>query len=171
MANSVIANNKGRKPKQLWTSNRTGEPVCCYEAVDERDEARFVLAMTARLRQAEETQYRDCAVFYRTRQSRSFEEECIRSNVPYRIFGGIRFYERKEIKDILAYLRLVSNPNDNISLRRILNVPRRGSGDGPVPGGTDRPGEGREPGRGAGSPCVAGRSGPHRYSNPGLLRQ
>ncbi len=130
VANSVIANNKGRKPKQLWTSNRIGEPVCCYEAVDERDEARFVLAMTERLRQAEEMQYRDCAVFYRTHaQSRSFEEECIRSNVPYRIFGGIRFYERKEIKDILAYLRLVANPKDDISLRRILNVPRRGIGE------------------------------------------
>jgi len=130
VANSVIANNKSRKPKQLWTSNRIGEPVCCYEAVDERDEARFVLAMAERLRQAEEMQYRDCAVFYRTHaQSRSFEEECIRSNVPYRIFGGIRFYERKEIKDILAYLRLVVNPNDDISLRRILNVPRRGIGE------------------------------------------
>ena len=130
VANSVIANNKGRKPKQLWTSNRIGEPVCCYEAVDERDEARFVLAMIAHLRQAEETQYRDCAVFYRTHaQSRSFEEECIRSNIPYRIFGGLRFYERKEIKDILAYLRLVANPSDDISLRRILNVPRRGIGE------------------------------------------
>src|SRR5208337_3725252 len=74
VANSVIANNKGRKPKQLWTSNRVGDPVCCYEAVDERDEARFVLTMTERLRQAEEMQYRDCAVFYRTHaQSRSFE--------------------------------------------------------------------------------------------------
>ncbi len=130
VANSVIANNKGRKPKQLWTSNRTGEPVCCYEAVDERDEARFVLAMIAHLRQLEEAQYRDCAVFYRTHaQSRSFEEECIRSNIPYRIFGGLRFYERKEIKDILAYLRLVANPSDDISLRRVLNVPRRGIGE------------------------------------------
>jgi DNA helicase-2/ATP-dependent DNA helicase PcrA len=130
VANSVIANNKGRKPKQLWTSNRTGEPVCCYEAADERDEARFVLAMAERLRQTDEAQYRDCAVFYRTHaQSRSFEEECIRNNVPYRIFGGIRFYERREIKDILAYLRLVANPRDDISLRRILNVPRRGIGD------------------------------------------
>ena len=130
VANAVIANNKGRKPKQLWTSNRTGEPVCCYEAVDERDEARFVLTMTERLCQTEEMRYRDCAVFYRTHaQSRSFEEECIRSNIPYRIFGGIRFYERREIKDILAYLRLVANPSDDISLRRILNVPRRGIGE------------------------------------------
>jgi len=130
VANSVIANNKGRKPKQLWTSNRTGEPVGCYEAVDERDEARFVLAMARSLCQTEEMQYRDCAVFYRTHaQSRSFEEECIKSNVPYRIFGGIRFYERREIKDILAYLRLVANPSDEISLRRILNVPRRGIGE------------------------------------------
>jgi DNA helicase-2/ATP-dependent DNA helicase PcrA len=130
VANSVITNNKGRKPKQLWTSNRTGEPVGCYEAVDERDEARFVLAMAKRLCQTEEMRYRDCAVFYRTHaQSRSFEEECIKSNVPYRIFGGIRFYERREIKDILAYLRLVANPSDDISLRRILNVPRRGIGE------------------------------------------
>jgi len=130
VANSVIANNKGRKPKQLWTSNRIGDPICCYEAVDERDEARFVLTMAERMRQSEEMQYRDCAVFYRTHaQSRSFEEECIRSNVPYRIFGGVRFYERKEIKDIMAYLRLVANPNDEVSLRRILNVPRRGIGE------------------------------------------
>ena len=130
VANSVIANNKGRKPKQLWTSNRIGEPICYYQADDERDEARFVLAMIERLRQTEEMQYRDCAVFYRTHaQSRSFEEECIRSSIPYRIFGGIRFYERKEIKDILAYLRLVANPADDISLRRVLNVPRRGIGE------------------------------------------
>ncbi|MGD0154436.1 MAG: 3'-5' exonuclease, partial [Thermacetogeniaceae bacterium] len=130
VANSVIANNKSRKPKQLWTSNRIGEPVSYYQAADERDEARFVLAMIERLRQTEEMQYRDCAVFYRTHaQSRSFEEECIRGNVPYRIFGGIRFYERKEIKDIIAYLRLVANPADDISLRRVLNVPRRGIGE------------------------------------------
>ncbi len=130
VANSIIANNKGRKPKQLWTSNRIGEPVSYYQADDERDEARFVLAMIERLRQSEEMRYRDCAVFYRTNaQSRSFEEECIRGNIPYRIFGGIRFYERKEIKDIIAYLRLVANPADDISLRRVLNVPRRGIGD------------------------------------------
>jgi DNA helicase-2/ATP-dependent DNA helicase PcrA len=126
----VIANNKGRKPKQLWTSNRIGEQVCCYEAVDERDEARFAVAMIGHLRQTEEVQYRDCAVFYRTHaQSRSFEEECVRNNIPYRIIGGLRFYERKEIKDIIAYLRLVANPSDDISLRRILNVPRRGIGE------------------------------------------
>lgn len=130
VANSVIANNKGRKPKQLWTSNRIGEQVCCYEAVDERDEARFAVAMIGHLRQTEEVQYRDCAVFYRTHaQSRSFEEECVRNNIPYRIIGGLRFYERKEIKDIIAYLRLVANPSDDISLRRILNVPRRGIGE------------------------------------------
>lgn len=130
VANAVIAHNRNRKPKQLWTSNLIGEPVYHYQAVDERDEARFVLAMVEQLRQTEEMRYQDCAVFYRTHaQSRSFEEECIRHNIPYRIFGGIRFYERKEIKDLLAYLRLVANPADDISLRRVLNVPRRGIGE------------------------------------------
>lgn len=130
VANSVIAQNKSRKPKQLWTSNRVGAPVLCYQAVDERDEARFVLAMLEKLRREKRLEYRDFAVFYRTHaQSRVFEEECIRNNIPYRIFGGIRFYERKEIKDILAYLRFVVNPADEVSLLRILNVPRRGIGD------------------------------------------
>ncbi len=130
VANAVIAHNRDRKAKQLWTSNLVGEPVYHYQAVDERDEARFVLATVEQLCQAEEMRYRDCAVFYRTHaQSRSFEEDCIRHHIPYRIFGGIRFYERKEIKDLLAYLRLAANPADDISLRRVLNVPRRGIGE------------------------------------------
>lgn len=130
VANSIIAHNRGRKPKQLWTSNGTGEPVFCYQAVDESDEARFVMAVVEKLHREEEYQYRDFAVFYRTHaQSRAFEEECVRKNIPYRIFGGVRFYERKEIKDIIAYLRVVANPADEVSLRRILNVPRRGIGD------------------------------------------
>ncbi|NPV29030.1 MAG: DNA helicase PcrA [Firmicutes bacterium] len=130
VANSVIARNRGRKPKRLWTSNRIGEPVYYYQAVDERDEARFVLATLEKLRREEGLEHRDFAVFYRTHaQSRAFEEEFIRNQIPYRIFGGIRFYERKEIRDLLAYLRFVANPADEISLRRILNVPRRGIGE------------------------------------------
>lgn len=130
VANSVIAHNRGRKPKQLWTSNGIGEPVYYYQAVDENDEARFVTTAVEKLCREEELQYRDFAVFYRTHaQSRAFEEECIRKNIPYRIFGGIRFYERREIKDVIAYLRFVANPADEISLRRIINVPRRGIGE------------------------------------------
>ena len=129
MANAVIASN-GRKPKELWTSNAAGDPIYFYQAFDERDEAQFVVATVRELVEKGEADFRDCAVFYRTNaQSRSFEEECIRANLPYRIFGGLRFYERKEIKDILAYLRLIANPADEVSLRRIINLPRRGIGD------------------------------------------
>lgn len=130
VANAVIANNRGRKPKELWTSNGIGDPVYYYQAFDERDEAQFVTATIRGLVSREEAGFGDCAVFYRTNaQSRSFEEEFIRCNIPYRIYGGVRFYERKEIKDILAYLRLIANPADEVSLRRIINVPRRGIGE------------------------------------------
>jgi DNA helicase-2/ATP-dependent DNA helicase PcrA len=130
VANAVIANNRGRKPKELWTSNAVGDPIYFYQAFDERDEAQFVVETVQELVEKGEADFRDCAVFYRTNaQSRSFEEECIRANLPYRIFGGLRFYERKEIKDILAYLRLIANPADEVSLRRIINLPRRGIGE------------------------------------------
>lgn len=130
VANELISHNRGRKPKELWTSNREGAPVYFYQAFDEKDEAKFVGNTIKDLISRGEAVYRDCAVFYRTHaQSRPIEEECIRSGIPYRIYGGQRFYERKEIKDILAYLRVVSNPADEVSLRRIINVPRRGIGD------------------------------------------
>ncbi|MGB9792884.1 MAG: ATP-dependent helicase, partial [Thermacetogeniaceae bacterium] len=130
VANSIISHNRGRKPKQLWTSNEAGDPIYCYQALDERDEAGFVIAMIEKLRQERGYQYKDFAIFYRTHaQSRAFEEECIRRGVPYRVFGGLRFYERKEIKDIIAYLRVIANPADEVSLRRIINVPRRGIGE------------------------------------------
>lgn len=130
VANAIISHNRGRKSKHLWTSNRVGEPVYFYQAVDERDEARFVLHMIAKLCQGGSREYRDFAVFYRTHaQSRAFEEEFVKNHIPYRIFGGLRFYERKEIKDLLAYLRFVVNPADEISFRRIINFPRRGVGE------------------------------------------
>ena len=124
VANAIISHNRGRKPKELWTSNDVGDPVSCYQALDEKDEARFVTAEISDLVERKEAFYRDCAVFYRTHaQSRVIEEEFIRSGIPYRIYGGVRFYERKEIKDILAYLRLVANPADEVSLRRVINQP------------------------------------------------
>lgn len=130
VANALISHNNGRKTKELWTSNDVGDPVSCYQALDEKDEARFVVAEISDLVEREEALYRDSAVFYRTHaQSRVIEEEFIRSGIPYRIYGGVRFYERKEIKDILAYLRLVANPADEVSLRRVINEPRRGIGD------------------------------------------
>lgn len=130
VANAVIANNRGRKPKALWTSNGVGEPVCCYQALDERDEALFVVKTLKNLSLREQLSYRDFAIFYRTHaQSRAFEEELVRSHIPYRIFGGVRFYERREVKDLIAYLRLVVNPADEVSLRRVINTPRRGIGE------------------------------------------
>jgi len=130
VANALISHNRGRKPKELWTSNGVGDPVSCYQSCDEKDEAMFVTSEIRELVNREEASYHDCAVFYRTHaQSRALEEEFIRSGIPYRIYGGVRFYERKEIKDILAYLRLVANPADEVSLRRVINVPRRGIGE------------------------------------------
>lgn len=130
VANALISHNRGRKPKELWTSNAVGDPVFCYQSFDEKDEARFVAAEIRDLVNREEAAYQDCAVFYRTHaQSRAIEEEFIRSGISYRIYGGVRFYERKEIKDILAYLRLVANPADEVSLRRVINEPRRGIGE------------------------------------------
>lgn len=129
-ANAVIENNTGRKPKNLWTDNGTGREITYFQAMDERDEARFVIEQLQRLQQEENMRLGDMAVLYRTNtQSRVFEEMLIKSGISYNMVGGMKFYERKEIKDILAYLRVIFNPNDSLSLLRIINVPRRGIGD------------------------------------------
>ncbi|MGH3589381.1 MAG: UvrD-helicase domain-containing protein, partial [Pseudonocardia sp.] len=129
-ANSVIARNKSRKPKNLWSDAGEGERIVGYVADDEHDEARFVSEEIDQLTDARDAKPGDVAVFYRTNaQSRVFEEVFIRVGMPYRVVGGVRFYERKEVRDALAYLRMLVNPADEISLRRILNVPKRGIGD------------------------------------------
>ena len=129
-ANAVIENNTGRKPKNLWTNNGMGTEITYYQAVDERDEARFVIERMQELQLKEGAQLGDMAVLYRTNtQSRVFEEMLIKSGIAYTMVGGTKFYERKEIKDIIAYLRLIYNPHDGLSLERIINVPRRGIGD------------------------------------------
>jgi DNA helicase-2/ATP-dependent DNA helicase PcrA len=132
-ANAVIANNLSRRPKILFTEGEPGPPICRYRADDERDEAAFVVAEIGRLVRMEDLNYGDIAVFYRTNaQSRVVEEELVQRMVPYKVIGGTRFYDRREIKDVLAYLRVIANPNDEISMRRIINVPRRGIGDASV---------------------------------------
>ena len=129
-ANAVIENNTGRKPKNLWTDNGVGTEIVYYQAVDERDEARFVIERMQELQLKEGAKLGDMAVLYRTNtQSRVFEEMLIKSGIAYTMVGGTKFYERKEIKDIIAYLRLIYNPHDGLSLERIINVPRRGIGD------------------------------------------
>ncbi len=129
-ANSVISRNKGRKAKNLWSDAGDGEQIVGYVADDEHDEARFVSEEIDRLTDAKDARPGDVAVFYRTNaQSRVFEEVFIRVGMPYKVVGGVRFYERREVKDALAYLRILVNPDDEISLRRILNVPKRGIGD------------------------------------------
>jgi DNA helicase-2/ATP-dependent DNA helicase PcrA len=128
-ANSVIGHNKGRKEKRLWSEAGDGERIVGYVADDEHDEARFVSDEIDKLSDAG-VRAADVAVFYRTNaQSRVFEEVFIRTGQPYRVVGGVRFYERREIRDALAYLRLLANPADEVSLSRILNVPKRGIGD------------------------------------------
>lgn len=129
-ANSVIARNTGRRDKRLWTDAGAGELIVGYVADNEHDEARFVAEEIDALAQKGEITYNDVAVFYRTNNSsRSFEEVFIRAGIPYKVVGGVRFYERKEIRDIVAYLRVLDNPGDAVSMRRILNTPRRGIGD------------------------------------------
>ena len=129
-ANSVISRNQGRKPKNLWSDAGDGEPIVGYVADDEHDEARFVSEEIDKLTDAGAAKPGDVAVFYRTNaQSRVFEEVFIRVGMPYKVVGGVRFYERKEVRDALAYLRMLVNPADEISLRRILNTPKRGIGD------------------------------------------
>ncbi len=129
-ANAVIAKNATRRPKRLWTDAGDGERVVGYVADDEHDEAAFIAGEIDRLHDEDGIPPREVAVFYRTNaQSRSLEEVFIRVGLPYKVVGGVRFYERREIRDALAYLRSVANPEDDISLRRILNTPRRGIGD------------------------------------------
>jgi DNA helicase-2/ATP-dependent DNA helicase PcrA len=128
-ANKVIANNTGRKPKNLWTDKEGGSKIHLYQADSEHEEG-YYIANEINKNRAKGRNYSDHAVLYRTNaQSRVIEEILIKSDIPYQIVGGIKFYDRKEIKDILAYLRLISNPNDDISLTRIVNVPKRGIGD------------------------------------------
>ena len=129
-ANAVISNNVERKPKELWTEVGSGDKIVRYYAEDEDEEARFVIAELKRLHRHEAVNWRETAVFYRTNaQSRVIEEFLIDADIPYRVIGGTKFYDRKEVKDAIAYLRCVANPADEISIRRVINVPRRGIGD------------------------------------------
>lgn len=129
-ANAVIERNESRRPKNLWTNAGAGSNITGYVADTEHDEAQFVADEIDRLADAGEAKAGDVAVFYRTNaQSRVFEEIFIRVGLPYKVVGGVRFYERKEVRDVLAYLRVLSNPEDSVPMRRILNVPKRGIGD------------------------------------------
>jgi DNA helicase-2/ATP-dependent DNA helicase PcrA len=129
-ANAVVSRNVSRKPKNLWSDAGAGPPIIGYVADNEHDEAAFVAEEVDRLSDAGDATPGQVAVFYRTNaQSRVFEEVFIRVGLPYKVVGGVRFYERKEVRDLLAYLRLLANPNDEVSLRRVLNVPKRGIGD------------------------------------------
>ena len=129
-ANAVITRNENRKPKNLWSDAGDGEQLIGYVADTEHDEAQFVAAEIKRLNEEGGHRYGDAAVFYRTNaQSRTFEEAFIRAGMPYKVVGGVRFYERREVRDAIAYLRAIANRADDVSLRRILNVPKRGIGD------------------------------------------
>ncbi|MFC4554327.1 DNA helicase PcrA [Georgenia faecalis] len=129
-ANAVISRNPGRRAKNLWTASGSGPQVVGYVADSEHEEARFIAEEIDRLGDTEGVRPGDVAVFYRTNaQSRALEEVLVRVGIPYKVVGGTRFYERREIKDALAYLRAVANPDDAVNLRRILNVPKRGLGD------------------------------------------
>jgi DNA helicase II / ATP-dependent DNA helicase PcrA len=127
-ANAVIANNAMRKPKSLWTERVGGELITTYHAEDEHDEGAWVASEISRIH--DQYSWGDVAVFYRTNaQSRAIEEELVRRNISYKVVGGTKFYDRREIKDVLAYLRALVNPTDEVSLKRIVNVPKRGIGD------------------------------------------
>ena len=129
-ANAVISKNPGRKPKRLWTDSGAGAQIVAYVADDEREEARFVVEEIDRLGDSAGVRPGDVAIFYRANaQSRVIEDALVRVGLPYKLVGGTRFYERKEIKDAIAYLRAVANPDDDVNLRRILNVPKRGLGE------------------------------------------
>lgn len=128
-ANSVIKNNEVKYDKKLWTENETGNLPKVYKSEDEYDEARYIVEQINHLKREEYYKYSDFAILYRMNtQSRAIEEILVREDIPYKIIGGLKFYERKEIKDIIAYLRLIYNPNDNLSLIRIINEPKRGIG-------------------------------------------
>ena len=129
-ANAVIANNPSHRPKRLWSDKGTGDRIVRYQAEDEHDEASFVLGQIRQLIDGGSHRHGDMAVFYRTNaQSRVLEEALVRAGVPYRVFGGVKFYDRREVKDALAYLRALANPDDEVSWKRIANVPKRGVGD------------------------------------------
>ncbi|WP_449159366.1 DNA helicase PcrA [Streptococcus sp.] len=132
-ANDVIKNNKNRRPKNLWTQNEDGEEIVYYRANDEQDEAVFVAKTIEELSREAGYKHRDFAVLYRTNaQSRTIEEALLKSNIPYTMVGGTKFYSRKEIRDVIAYLNLIANLSDNISFERIINEPKRGIGPGTV---------------------------------------
>jgi DNA helicase-2/ATP-dependent DNA helicase PcrA len=129
-ANAVITQNESRKEKNLWSDAGAGAPLIGYVAESEYDEAEFIRSEIRSLQDMGHSSPGDTAVFYRTNaQSRIFEEIFMRAAIPYKVVGGLRFYERKEVKDLLAYLRVLANPNDEVSLRRIINFPKRGIGD------------------------------------------
>ena len=131
-ANEVIRNNRNRRPKNLWTQNEDGEEIVYYRANDEQDEALFV-ARTIDQLSREGYSHKDFAVLYRTNaQSRTVEEALLKSNIPYTMVGGTKFYSRKEIRDVISYLNLIANPSDNISYERVINEPKRGVGPGTV---------------------------------------
>jgi len=128
-ASNIISANQQRKPKNLWTQNKQGEPATVVETYTDQEEAQFVVSEVERLVDQGEVSLGDCAVMYRTNaQSRALEEAFIRYGTPYKLVAGTRFYERREVKDIIAYLRLIQNPHDSVSLMRIINVPQRGIG-------------------------------------------
>lgn len=132
-ANDVIKNNRHRRPKNLWTQNEDGEEIIYYRANDEQDEAVFVAKTIEELSRKANYKHRDFAVLYRTNaQSRTIEEALLKSNIPYTMVGGTKFYSRKEIRDVIAYLNLIANLSDNISFERIINEPKRGIGPGTV---------------------------------------
>jgi len=132
-ANSVIANNMGRKPKNLWTDQGPGDSIVRYRAEDEDDEARWVVGEMIRLHDGGTVRWDEIAAFYRTNaQSRVLEDQLVRNDIPYVVIGGTRFYDRREVKDALAYLKAVANPADEVSVKRVLNVPKRGIGAGSV---------------------------------------
>jgi len=129
-ANAVVKNNETRKEKSLWTENVEGQPLVCYVGNDERDEAGYVVERIKRLHELEGRPFNDFAVLYRTNaQSRALEERLMKASTPYRVFSGLKFYQRLEIKDILAYLKVLYNPSDQVSFSRVLGVPKRGLGD------------------------------------------
>lgn len=127
-ANDVIAHNTSHRPKKLWTDHNEGEKIAYYRGFDEQDEARYIVRQMDRL-SAEGYAYQKMAILYRTNaQSRALENALMKASIPYQIFGGTKFYDRKEIKDLLAYIRLIANPDDDLSFQRVINVPKRGIG-------------------------------------------
>ena len=130
-ANDVIKNNRNRRPKKLWTQNDEGEQIVYYRANDERDEAVFVASTIDNIVREKVKNFKDFAVLYRTNaQSRTIEEALLKSNIPYTMVGGTKFYSRKEIRDVISYLNLIANTSDNISFERVVNEPKRGVGPG-----------------------------------------